>query len=160
MNGRKVALIFCLAVFAIFFSSGSAQCGCGPFACPNLRAEKPTKGIAEPKIIYFTASKQVIKPGDPVTLGWSTENADSAWIDAPGTGSIALETELGELGLHPTVTTTYTLYAKSDDPDVRTPVVSKSLTISVEQTQIKIPQTQGTVTPGGTPHPGGCENCP
>lgn len=162
MSGRKIAIICCLLIFAIFFSSGSEspQCGCGPFLCPFLRVPKPTQGAAEPKILYFTANKYDIKPGDPVALQWSTANADHAYIEAPGMGTTVLDMELGEMGVNPTVTTTYTLFAKSYESGVRNPVVSKSLTIRVVQPQIKIPPVQGPVPPTGTPASGGGTNCP
>ena len=141
MSGRKIALICCIFVLALFFSSSSApapQCGCAPFACPALGPEASNRPV-NPRINYFTARKNTIKPGDPVTLGWSIENADAAWIEGESGGRMDVGFMLGEMGIHPTTTSRYTLYATSSKPTISTKKVSASLTITVQQPQTKPP---------------------
>jgi sugar lactone lactonase YvrE len=63
--------------------------------------------LAPPTIVYFRTSSTAIKPGESVTLSWSTTEATSVSV-SPGLGSVATS---GSITLAPQQSTTYIMTA-------------------------------------------------
>jgi len=78
------------------------------------------------RILDFTAQPASIKPGQPVTLIWHTENPTGVTID-PEPGRVMPR---GSRQLKPSATTTYTLTARGPNDQVLT----KTVTVTVEGT--------------------------
>ncbi len=76
----------------------------------------------DPVIAFFTADRNAVQPGMPVTLSWRLFGADAATLS--GTGAVSA-TE-GTVTVSPTATTTYTLEATNSQGSV-----SQALTVSV-----------------------------
>src|SRR5207244_5414147 len=78
------------------------------------------------RIVSFTAEPASIKPGQPFTLVWSTENPSGVTID-PEPGRV---TPRGTRQLTPAATTTYTLTVRG----AANQVLTKSVTVNVAGT--------------------------
>src|SRR5438034_1732896 len=78
------------------------------------------------RIVSFTAEPASIKPGQPITLVWHTENPSGVTID-PEPGRV---TPRGSRQLTPAATTTYTLTARGPNNQLLT----KSVTVNVAGT--------------------------
>src|SRR3989440_7730861 len=78
------------------------------------------------RIVSFTAEPASIKPGQPFTLVWSTENPSGVTID-PEPGRV---TPRGSRQLTPAATTTYTLTVRG----AANQVLTKSVTVNVAGT--------------------------
>jgi hypothetical protein len=84
---------------------------------PEPVAPKPPP---TPRIMSFTADRQAIDAGAEVVLSYSVENAASVTID-PGAGTFAPMSQVNQVKVHPSKTTTYTLTAHgSTGEDVAT----------------------------------------
>jgi len=88
-------------VTTVYTISAQNQYGTTTDSVEVVVGQMPTVGI--------TASADTIKKGDPVTLSWTTTNADSALIN-PGSLSAA-PVDAGSVNVSPEVTTTYTITA-------------------------------------------------
>jgi len=151
MSGRSIVTMCVLIFVALVASTGATgkSSGCTCFIPAGMESLGPTP----PKITFFTADKDNISPGTPVTLSWSIFDADSAWIDGAGMASTSVNSRFGTMGIHPTVTSTYTLHAKRDDPVV--PEAQTSIIVHVIAATTKPPtSTQGTGQHSGTDDPG------
>ncbi|HEY2039553.1 MAG TPA: hypothetical protein VGG95_07800, partial [Edaphobacter sp.] len=77
---------------------------------------------AAPNITSFTADNTNVAAGTAVTLSWAADNA-SYYIVSPEAGAV----RGNSVTVHPTTTTTYTLYATNQSDRS-----SKTITINVQ----------------------------
>ena len=82
--------------------------GPGGPATANVTVTVNPAGPAAPTVDSFNASATTITAGSPVTMSWSTTNADSVSIDNGGGNGMPAD---GSVIVNPTTTTTYTLTA-------------------------------------------------
>lgn len=87
--------------------------------------------IHEPRIIRFIPGQSSIQAGQRVNLLWDTTNATSVEITPGGVGS---PTDSGQMEVHPSETTTYTLTATGPGGSV-----TKTATVLVEAPVAKVP---------------------
>lgn len=79
------------------------------------RTSVSVREVPKVAITKFTATPSRIKRGEPVTLTWQAQNADS--VEISGIGSVNASS--GSLQVTPTVTTTYTITAKNKAGEVK-----------------------------------------
>src|SRR6202007_2062707 len=75
-------------------------------AMPTVYTQGNVPTGSAPKINSFTADKTTVGSGQAVTLSWAADNA-SYYVISPEVGAVRGNT----VTVHPTKTTTYTLYA-------------------------------------------------
>ncbi len=83
---------------------------------------------AEARILRFQALPNPVQAGQPTTLTWQTENADS--VEISGVGPVSSS---GSTSVTPPQTTTYTMTARNRNGEV-----TESLTVMVEQPDVRI----------------------
>ena len=71
----------------------------------SAAAQTPARVVPPARIVSFTAEPVSVRPGQPVTLVWATENPNAVTIE-PGVGRV---TARGSRQVFPTSSTTYTL---------------------------------------------------
>jgi hypothetical protein len=70
-----------------------------------VAAQTPARVVPPARIVSFTAQPAAVRPGQPVTLVWATENPSGVTIE-PGVGRV---TARGSRQVFPSASTTYTL---------------------------------------------------
>lgn len=73
--------------------------------CDKAAAQTPARVVPPARIVSFTAQPASVRPGQPVTLIWATENPNAVTIE-PGLGRV---TARGSRQVFPTTSTSYTL---------------------------------------------------
>src|SRR5579862_2372605 len=117
MRFVRIALASAIGAAAVF-----AQAPAAPPSAPSYAraAQLPAR------IQKFTASPEMIQPGQPVTLTWAVENPVSASVD-PTVGRVRPR---GTKTISPAATTTYTLTVKGPKDQV----ITQSVTVTVAGT--------------------------
>ncbi len=109
-----------------------------PAPAPSPAPSYARAALLPARIEKFTATPQSIKPGQPVTLSWATENPVGVNID-PAIGKVRPR---GAKTLSPSATTTYTLTVKGPKDQV----VTQTVTVTVAGT-VPVNSTPGSGTP-------------
>jgi len=100
-----VGLIVLLCCGAVFAQAPQADGQAPPGARGGRGGGRGGQAAPAPRIVNFEARPSSVKPGESVTLVWSTENPAGANID-PDIGAV---TARGTKLIKPAETTTYTL---------------------------------------------------
>ena len=101
-TSRKFASLIGLVVLAMIGN------GCKKKVAAPPPAAAPAPPPAAPPTVTLNASPTSVKPGETVTLSWSSTDATDAEI-APGVGKVALQ---GSTPVNPTESTTYFITAR------------------------------------------------
>ena len=104
----------------------------GTEARPETLSLVRVQADSRPEIVRFKSGEQAVAAGDPVTLCWTTRNAERVRVVLePGIGRV--ETN-GEHQITPSQTTTFTLSLKASGMDD----VSKRLTVKVHPSRSEV----------------------